>query len=54
MTMTASGKGPDGKPAKFKFVSVLKDKDHHSFKMFLCGPDGGENLMMTIEYRRKP
>ena len=50
LTMTATGKGPDGKPAKFKSVSNM---DHHSFKMYLCGPDGSENLMMTIEYRRK-
>jgi hypothetical protein len=54
LTMTANGKGPDGKTAKFKSVSVLKDKDHHSFSMYLCAPDGSENLMMSVEYRRKP
>jgi hypothetical protein len=53
LTMTGSGKGPDGKPAKFKSLAVMKEKDRQTFKMFLIGPDGNETLMMTIEYQRK-
>lgn len=53
ITSTAMGKGEDGKPAKFKSVTRHTDKDHHTFKMYLVGPDGGDNLMMTIEYTRK-
>ncbi len=52
-TMTGQGKGMDGKPAKFKSVSKLTDKDHHTFKMFIVGPDDKESLMETHEYSRK-
>ncbi len=52
-TQTAKGKGPDGKPATFKSVLKMKDKDHHTFQMFIVGADGKEALMMTIEYSRK-
>jgi hypothetical protein len=53
ITSTAMGKGPDGQPAKYKSVTEHTDKDHHTFKMYLVGPDGADNLMMTIEYTRK-
>jgi hypothetical protein len=53
MTMSAEGKGPDGKPAKFKTTTTMSDRDHQVFKMFVVGPDGKDNLMMTIEYTRK-
>jgi hypothetical protein len=53
MTMTGQGKGPDGKPAKFKSIFKVRDKDHQTFQMFVAGPDGKDNLMMTIEYSRK-
>ncbi len=43
----------DGKPAKFKSVVKVKDKDHYSFQMFIIGADGKEALMMTIEYTRR-
>jgi hypothetical protein len=52
MTSFAEGKGPDGKPAKFKGVTTMPDKDHQVFKMFVVA-DGKDNLMMTIEYERK-
>ena len=52
-TMHGEGKGPDGKPAKYKNVTTTPDKDHQTFKMYVLGPDGKENLMMTIEYTRR-
>ena len=51
--MLGEGKGPDGKAMKFKSVTKVTDKDHHTFTMSTVGPDGKENLMMTIEYTRK-
>ena len=53
LTMKGEGKGPDGKPATYKSVSILKDKNAHTFHMYLVGSDGKDNLMMTVEYRRK-
>jgi hypothetical protein len=52
-TMLGEGKGPDGKPAKYKNVTTTPDKDHQTFKMYLIGPDGKDNLMMTIDYTRR-
>jgi hypothetical protein len=53
MTQIADGKGPDGKPAKWKSVTKHTDKDHHVFTMAVVGPDGGDNVMLTIEYTRR-
>ena len=53
LTQTAQAKGPDGKPTKFKTVLKIRDKDHHTFQMFIVGVDGKDILMMTIEYSRK-
>jgi hypothetical protein len=53
ITSTATGKGPDGQPAKYKNTTTYPDKDHQTFKMYLVGPDGKDSLMMTIEYSRK-
>jgi hypothetical protein len=52
ITSYSEGKGPDGKPAKYKGVTTHTDKDHQVFKMYLVQGDQ-ENLMMTIEYTRK-
>jgi len=49
----AEGKGPDGKPAKVKSISIWRNKDHRTFQMFMIGADGKEQPMMTIEYTRK-
>jgi len=38
---------------KFKTKSVFKDKDHHTFTMYMIGEDKQEQEMMTIEYTRK-
>ena len=53
MTMTGEGKMPDGTLAKHRMVTRHKDKDHHTFEMFMTLPDGKETLMMTIEYTRE-
>lgn len=53
MTMFGEGKGPDGKPAKYKNTTRFSDKDHQKFEMYLVGSDGKENLMMSIEYSRR-
>jgi hypothetical protein len=53
LTMTGEGKGPDGKTVKAKSLTIMKDEDHHTFKMFIIDADGKEQLMMTIEYTRK-
>ncbi len=53
MTMTGEAPGPDGKPAKHKLVTQMPDDDHQTFSMFIIGPDGQENKVMSIEYARK-
>jgi hypothetical protein len=53
LTMMGEGQGEDGKPAKYKSVSELKDKDTMVFKMFAVGKDGKDAEMMTITYKRK-
>jgi hypothetical protein len=53
LTTTGHGKGPDGSPATYKTKTRIKDKDHHTFEMFLAGQDGTDHLMMTIEYSRR-
>lgn len=53
LKMSSDYPGPDGKPAKYKTLSTFKDKDHHTFKMFLVGEGGKEDLILTIEYTRK-
>ena len=52
MTMTGEAKMPDGTLAKHRMVTKYKDKDHHTFEMFMTLPDGKEQSMMTIEYTR--
>jgi hypothetical protein len=34
-------------------VTTVKDADHHTFDMYMTGPDGKEAKIMTIEYSRK-
>jgi hypothetical protein len=53
MTMLGAGKGPDGKPAKFKTVTKIKDHDHQTFTMFLVGPNDQDIPMMSIDYTRR-
>ena len=54
MTMSSDYPGPDGQPAHWKSVSVHKDDDHHSFKLYLVGKDGADDtLLITVEYTRR-
>lgn len=53
LTMKGEARGPDGKPTRHRLVTTYKDQDHQAFEMFMEGPDGKENSMMTIEYTRK-
>ena len=53
MTMIGDFTGPDGKPAKFKIKSVIKDNDHHTSTMSMIGEDKMEQEMFSIEYTRK-
>jgi hypothetical protein len=53
LTMTATGVGMDGKPAKFKSVTRYPSADRQVFDLYLVAADGKEEKMMTIEYARK-
>jgi hypothetical protein len=53
LTMRGEGFGPDGKPAKYKNETKIKDDDHHTFIMYVVGADGSEDEVMKIEYSRK-
>ena len=51
LTQTAQGKGPGRHDRRSsRRSSKTRDKDHHTFQMFIAGSDGKESLMMTIEY----
>jgi hypothetical protein len=50
LTSTAEGPGPDGKPAKWKSVSTMKDDDTMEFTMSV---GDSKEPMMTISYKRK-
>lgn len=52
MTMHGEVPGPDGNLAKVKLVTTYKDKDHHTFRMFMI-VDGNEVEAMSIEYSRR-
>lgn len=47
-TLTGDGPGMDGKPTKFKMVTVMKDKDTMVSTM-----SAGKDEMMTITYKRR-
>ena len=53
MTMTGEGRGPDGKPAKFKSITEIKDADTVNFGLFMVDKDGKEQPMVKITYKRK-
>jgi hypothetical protein len=53
LTMTGEGPGLDGKPAKLKMVTELKDNDTQVFTMFAPDKDGKDQVAMTITYKRK-
>jgi hypothetical protein len=53
LTMTGEGPGPDGKTAKFKAVTELKDQDTMLFSLSGLDKDGKEQPMLKITYKRK-
>lgn len=53
VTMTGTGRGPDGQPQKFKNTTEFKDQDHFTFRMYMVGADGKETLAFAIEYSRR-
>lgn len=53
LTMKGEAMGPDGKPAKHKLVTHMKDNDHHTMTMFVTSPDGEEMEIMTVDYTRE-
>ena len=53
MTMTGEGRGADGKPAKFKSITEIKDADTVNFSLFMVDKDGKEQPMVNIIYKRK-
>jgi len=53
LTTTGTGPGMDGRPARFRNVSTLVDADTEVFEMFVTGPDGKEQKMLTITYKRR-
>src|SRR5438105_4244282 len=50
LTMQGEAKGPDGKPATHIMKTQWKDKDTLLFSMFMKGPDGKDQPVMTIDY----
>jgi len=52
LTMQGEAKGPDGKPATHIMKTQWKDKDTLLFSMSMKGPDGKEQPVMTIDYKR--
>lgn len=52
LTTVGMAPGPDGKPTRHRMVTTFKSADAMTFQMFV-GPEGKDNLFMTIEYKRK-
>jgi hypothetical protein len=53
MAMTGEGPGHDGKPAKFKSITEIKDADTLNFRLFMVEKDGTEQPVIKITYKRK-
>lgn len=53
MTMTGEGPGQEGKTAKFKSITEIKDADTVNFSLFMVDVDGKEQPMVKITYKRK-
>ena len=51
MTEEMVGVGPDGKPTKFRVITVFTDDDHHTQTFYLQLPKG-EMKMMEMVYTR--
>ncbi len=53
MTMTGEGPWQQGKTAKFKSITEIKDADTVNFSLFMVDNDGKEQPMVNITYKRK-
>ena len=53
MTMTGEGPWQQGKTAKFKSITEIKDADTANFSLFMVDKDGKEQPMVKITYKRK-
>jgi hypothetical protein len=53
MAMTGEGPWQQGKTAKFKSITEIKDADTVNFGLFMVETDGKEQLMVNIAYKRK-
>jgi hypothetical protein len=53
MTMTGEGPAQEGKTARFKSITELKDADTLNFSLFILDKDGKELPMVKITYKRK-
>ena len=53
MTMTGEGPVQQGKTAKFKSITEIKDADTVNFSLFMLTEDGKDQPMVKITYKRK-
>ena len=53
MTMTGEGPWQQGKSAKFKSITEIKDADTVNFSLFMVDKDSTEQPMVKITYKRK-
>ena len=53
MTLSGTGTGVDGEPAKTTLKTTIHGRDKHVFEMFTQMPDGEDMKMMTITYTRR-
>ena len=53
MTMTGEGPWQQGKTAKFKSITEIKDADTVNFSLFMVDKDGKEQPMVKLTYKRK-
>lgn len=53
MTMTGEGPGQEGKTAKYKSITELKDADTVNFSLFMVDNHGKEQPIVKITYKRK-
>jgi Protein of unknown function (DUF1579) len=53
MTMTGEGPWQEGKTAKFKSITEIKDADTVNFSLFMVDEGGKEQPIVKITYKRK-
>jgi len=53
MTLSGTGVGQDGEPARTTLVTTVRSDDEHVFEMFSQMPDGEDVKLMTITYTRR-